>query len=174
MKRIAVIALLFVFLFNTMGYLVVYRYNRYVLRRDMVALIRSGSFHEKIFILKVLQPEKQPRFHWLKKNEFSWLGSLYDVVTMRKAGDTTFFYCLHDRKEEDLLTDYSLFLKRHNSTANQSHSVLSLLSSLITQALVQQPDFAAVSPGVNFQFAEFRQVFASVCQACTAPPPKTA
>jgi len=157
-----------------MGYFVVFRYNQYVIRQEMMARIRNGVLPHNYVLLKISNPGKEKQFRRINKTEFSWCGRMYDVVIERKSGDTTLFYCLHDKKEENLLADFSIYLKRHRSSSRNAHSALALLYNLITQALIQNPPVPPQGQGTAFHFPVSNLIVFPGYLAHVAPPPKTA
>jgi hypothetical protein len=173
LKKLAVIAVLLVFMVNTMGYLVILRYNQYLIQQEMLARIRCGAFHNKILILKILHPEQEKQFRRIEKTEFTYFGKMYDVAAEEKSGDTTVFYCLHDKKEEDLLADYSIYLRRNGDSTHKDNSILAMLYNLITQALIQQPTMAVQGQGIEFHFPISEQIIIPVYLVHFAPPPET-
>ena len=174
MKKLAVIVVLFLFLANTIGCFIVFRYNQYLVQQEMVARIRNGAFHEKIVTLKIIHPEQDIEFCRIKDSEFSYYGKMYDMVAQFKKGDTTFLYCLHDNKEEDLLADYSRYLRRNGDSSRRDNPVLTMLYSLFTQALIQNPSLAIQGAGTKFHFPISNQIILPVYLAHSAPPPKFA
>ena len=159
---------------NAMGYLIVFRYNQYLVRQEMIARITCGAFPDKIILLKLLHPGKEKQFIRIEKTEFTYFGKLYDVVAEVKKGDTTLFYCLHDKKEEDLLTDYTLYLRRNGDSSRKDNSILALLYNLVTQALIQNPSIPLQGQGIAFQFPVSKFVITPVYLVHAAPPPKPA
>jgi hypothetical protein len=157
-----------------MGYFVVFRYNQYVIRKEMMARIRNGTLPHNYVLLKICNPEKEKQFRRISKTEFSWYGSMYDVVIERKNGDTTLFYCLHDKKEENLLANFSIYLKRHRDSSRKANSALALLHNLITQALIQNPSVPPQGQGITFHFPVSDLIVFPGYLAHVAPPPKTA
>ena len=174
MKKLAVIAVLTLFLVNTMGYYAVFRYNQYLLQQEMIARIRGGQFHDKVITLRIFHPEKEKQFRRLNKSEFSYHGNLYDEVGERTCGDTTFFYCLHDKKEETLLANYMLYLKYSGGSSHKNKPVPAFLNSLITQALIQQPSQPFQRQGVTFHYPVSSRVLIPVYREISAPPPESA
>lgn len=176
MKKIVVIAVLFVFLLNTMGYYVVFKYNRYMVKKEMIYQIRMGLFHPNIVLLKILHPEKEQQFCRIEKNEFTYFGKLYDVVVERKSGDTTLFYCLHDKKEESLLANFTLCLRRNGRSGSspRDNPIHALLHNLITQALIQNPGLPLHGQGVTFIFPISKTPIFPVYLVHFAPPPEIA
>jgi hypothetical protein len=174
LKKLAAIVVLIIFMVNAMGYLIVFRYNQYLIRQEMVARIRCGAFPDKIVLLKFLHPEREKQFIRLEQTEFTYIGKLYDVVAEGKSGDTTLFYCLHDKKEEDLLADYTLYLRRNGDSSQKDNSILALLYNLVTQALIQNPSIPPQGQGIAFQFPFSKILITPVYLVHAAPPPKSA
>ena len=172
MKKLAAIVVLILFLVNTMGFFVVFRYNQYRIQQEMIARIRCGDFHDNIVILKIFHPERDPQFRSLKSTEFSYFGKFYDLVAQRKSGDTTFLYSLHDTREEDLVADFSTSLRRNGDSTRKDHSILAMLYNLITQALIQQTPQGGQGQGTAFIFPAAKQVIIPVYLVHFAPPPK--
>ena len=142
----------------------------------MISQIRRGVFHPGIIILKIIRPEQNSQFRRIEKSEFSWNGKLYDVVIERRSGDTTLFYCLHDKKEETLLADFSLYLNRTGRAGSSAkgNPIPALIHNLIIQALIQTPTLPVQSQGVTFYFPEFQTSISPVYLVHFAPPPEIA
>ncbi|MEI7660609.1 MAG: hypothetical protein WCK34_00345 [Bacteroidota bacterium] len=172
MKKLAVIAVLTLFLVNTIGCYIVFRYNQYLIQQEMIARIRCGIFHENIVTLKILNPERDPQFRRIKDSEFSYFGRMYDQVAERKTGDTSVFFCLQDTREDDLLADYSQHLRRTGNSSHQDNPMLTLLYTLFTQALIPQHSPVLQGDGITFHFPVSAQVIIPVYLAPFAPPPE--
>ena len=176
MKKVVVIAVLFVVLVNTMGYFFIFKCNQYHIKKGMLSEISIGIFQPDIVILKILHPEKERQFLRIENNEFTYCGRLYDIVVERKSGDTTLFYCLHDKKEETLVSDFSLYLRFNGRSGSSSkdNPIHALLYNLITQALIQNATLPLHGEGITWQFPEIQSTIIPVYLVHSAPPPKTA
>lgn len=158
-----------------MGYYVVFMYNQHLVKKEMITQIREGVFHPDIVLLKILHPEKERMFRRVEKNEFTYSGKLYDVVVERKSGDTTVFYCLHDKKEEKLLADFTFFLRRNARSGSSNGSpIQSLLHNLITQALILSTALPVPGEGITFNFPQIQSPIIPVYLVYFAPPPEIA
>ena len=174
MKKFVTLFVLLVFLVNAMGYFIVFRCNQYLIRQEMIGSIRNGSFHQKLVALKVAHPENDPRFRRTGQREFSYDGNLYDLVSERKTGDVTVFYCLRDIREEQLILGFTVYLRHTNNSPRTAHPLQALLYNLITQALVQSPGPALRGEGIAFKFPPTDLIIHPVYLAHSAPPPKAA
>ena len=157
-----------------MGYLVIFKCNRFLLQREMAMRIRRGDVHADMVILKIVNPAKDPAFKQAGKMEFFYFGRLYDIITERKNGDTTCFYCMHDGKEEALLAHFNLMMKTRRRTGHQQQSapVQALLQNLVNQALLQQGPNPDCRSGSAFRYPEMKVHFETVYLGLFTPPPE--
>jgi len=127
-----------VFLINTIGYYFVYRVNQSVIRYETRAMIHSG-FHKELFIIiSIRNPETNRNFKKLDRDEFSYYGKLYDVVSESVHGNIISYYCLNDRQEDRLLAGFER-IKTFASTPGSregSKQLLSFCPHFLLQALV--------------------------------------
>ncbi|MCX6268977.1 MAG: hypothetical protein NTW16_16755 [Bacteroidetes bacterium] len=174
MKKALIISVLLVFLFNIMGYYIVFSYSRYLVKKEMNTRIRAGGFHPDLILLKIVHPEKESQFRRREKNEFTFHGNLYDIVVERKSGDTTLFYCLHDKKEEALLANYSrcFRLKETSESSRKDNFILALLHNLISHALIQNTLLPVHNSGIAVVFPASLTPLIPVYLLHPAPPPK--
>lgn len=174
MKKIVSAAVLLVFLFNTMGYYVVFKCSQYLVKRDMSEQLRTGMFHPDLVLLKIIHPEKNKAFRQMGAREFSWRGRMFDVVVTRKSGDTTLFYCLHDKKEERLIAgyrDYQRVADSQGSSKKQS-PFRSLVQNLIIQALIQEQPSYTGRQATTFNFGRSQLSPVEGYLATPSPPPE--
>ncbi len=157
-----------------MGYYFVFKCGQYQARKEMTTQIRRGIFHPEIKLLKIFHPEKEQQFRRLEKTEVTYFGKLYDVVVERKNGDTTFFYCLHDKKEETLLAGFRLIYHRsgHSGPSN-GRPIAAMLYNLVIQALLHGTSQQFSGEATSFSFPVFLAPIFPVYLAHFAPPPET-
>lgn len=140
----------------------------------MMESINCGTTADQIVVLKITHPESRKQFRRINTKEFTYLGKMYDVIEEYTCGDTTIFYCLHDKKEEELLADYSLYLRSSTDSPLKHNSVLALLHNLFNHAIFQNPDISVQRQGIVNQFPALTMDLIPVYLAHTAPPPKSA
>ncbi len=104
LKKAVIYSILFIFLFNSMGYYFLFEMNRNIVRKEMQAAIREHS--SKLKILTISDVPGSRDFHRINANEFMYKGYMYDVLHEVKTGNKTVFICLHDTKESKLLADF--------------------------------------------------------------------
>lgn len=157
-----------------MGYYFVFSINQAMVKKEMISHIRTGLFHPDIVVLKIFHIEKERQFRRIEKTEFSFKGRLYDIVVERKYGDTTCFYCLHDKKEEMILADFILYARGNGrSNSHKNSTVLALLSNMVTQAIVQTFSLSPHNQATPCLFLDIQEHLSAGYLVNTAPPPKT-
>ena len=164
LKRIFAFALLILFLFNTIGYYFIFEIYKYRVKKEIQNAIHPGSV--SVTILKIVDIQQDPQFQRVEKKEFRYKGALYDVIKEVRSGRTTIFYCIHDKKEEDLLATMN--------TVNKNKFLLSLWQHLIKIAYLSD-NLAFKQPfPVEILFPTFSVPLTSVLIKTFSPPPESA
>ena len=96
-RKTAAYLLLALFLFNTTGYYVAFEMTRAMARREMKRELARNP--QALVVLKIKNPGGDRDFRRIHAKEFRYRGAMYDIVHESRSGDTTVFYCKHDRKE---------------------------------------------------------------------------
>ena len=174
LKKIIPVGLLLAFLINTMGFFVIFKYNQFLLQQEMFTLIRSGKFHREMVLLKIYHPEHSRGFIRHNSREFSWHGRMYDIVIEHHAGDTTLFYCLHDKKEEALINRFQTFYRKIHKDNTRQRNIPNhaLLQNIVKQALLQQGLFLGPENGTIYHYPSFTVSLISADLDRFAPPPE--
>jgi len=105
----------------------VFEINKFHVKREMQAFIRTRRVASQVVTFKIFRPENNPDFRRIEKREIIYKGLMYDVVREVKQGQNTIFSCIRDHKEEMLIAG---FKKSGNRKVT-----LALIHNLITQAL---------------------------------------
>jgi hypothetical protein len=98
-KAVSYIILVF-FLFNSVGYYLLFELDMYLVKKEMNRLARKATVD--MTILKITDIDHNPEFSRPGKREIEYKGMLYDVVREIRHGSGSVFVCLHDSKEEGL------------------------------------------------------------------------
>jgi hypothetical protein len=173
-KKLLTITVVALFLFNTMGYFFVFRINQSFIRSEVRQIIKSGIFKENYTLLKIANPPSNPDFRRTDKDEFVYRGRMYDIVSERTAGDTTYFYCINDKQEENLIAGFREIQKYSPGTGSseKSRHAHALLYHVITIALLNTPEVSVPKAPETFNFCEFTISFNSTSQTPVSPPPR--
>ncbi|HEX8516089.1 MAG TPA: hypothetical protein VF868_07805 [Bacteroidia bacterium] len=112
MKRVLTFFLLSIFLFNTMGYFVVFKIGRDHIKRALKQDIENGILHTSISTIVIPNTELND-LSWLEHDEFEYNHERYDVLRIAEDENSTTFYCIHDKKETHLFSKLSKHVKDH-------------------------------------------------------------
>ena len=140
-----------------MGYYFVFKVTQCIIRSDIRAMINSG-FHREMFILiKIDHPESNPNFKKLDHDEFSYCGRLYDIIEETVKGNTTWYNCINDQQEEQLISGYEKIQSFASGTGSpdKTNHIESLLHNLVTLALVTGPMNPTVPNSIDFTFCQY-------------------
>jgi hypothetical protein len=162
LKKALAYLLLFLFLFNSLGYYFIFEIYKYRVKKEMQDQTYKGS--TVLTILKIADAKDDPGFQRVEKKEIKYKGSLYDVIKEVQVGRTTIFYCIHDKKEEILLATMN--------SVNKSKFLLSLWQHLITIAIPPFDNSLTVTVPVNVLFPQISVPLPSVLIGTWSPPPE--
>lgn len=130
LAKILINVILFAFLFNLSGYIVIFNFYQYVVRNEIKQKIKLSVPENQLNIIKF---EKNQKIPWVKKGkEFIYNGNMYDVVRTENINNQTIFYCILDFKETELFANLDLQVKRNiGSNTEKNQKINFLLKQLI-------------------------------------------
>ncbi len=124
MKKILPLFLLCIFLFNTVGYYIVFKVAQVEARKEIKSKIEQGLSLDELTEIKI-DNQNLKNIQWIKKDkEFYHNNELFDIVKIHSNSTSTTFYCITDEKEHELFSN----LDEHITTfisgekKNDSHS----------------------------------------------------
>jgi hypothetical protein len=174
-KKIIAFGLLGLFLFNTGGYFFLFRINQSVIQEEVKSLIRSGLCEDSYILLKIQNPSADPDLKMTAKDEFLYKGHMYDIARQVTRGNTTWFYCVNDRKEESLLARYqhiSPMISGFGAHEKAKHSQAILHFISINLAILNSNDHPSVYPSGEVKHFVFSTHLISNFQTPSSPPPE--
>ena len=141
LKKALAISLLFLFLFNALGYYVIFELNKFLIKKEM----RSMAFGKPsaMTVLIVPDAENNGDLRRIDKHEILYKNRMYDIIREVKKGRCVTFYCIRDTREENLLAGF-----KKNST---NRFTLALMKNLVTAAIPPSPE--------ETDFADFTGVY---------------
>ena len=116
MKRTASVILLFIFLFNTIGYYSLFLILNSENKAEIAQMMQSGQHLETVRIHK---SELKNVVFTEGEEEFSYKGEMYDVKEISAEGDYVIFYCISDHTEKQLLAGLQTH-EKNNTDPNSS------------------------------------------------------
>jgi len=163
-RKIVIISLLTVFLFNSCGYYLVFEWNRYLCRREIEESLRHPG--GKMMVLVVPDDILPGEYCRLEQGEIYYKGSLYDVVSEKRTDQSTIFCCYHDKKDSLLHSGWKEAAGKLSGQTLEDPPVL-FYSSLLYADL--EPLRPLVSKAFHFSSGHYSTII-----DCLSPPPKRA
>ena len=73
----------------------------------------------------MVSQHNKPDIRWIKQGkEFSYHGEMFDVVKTIDKNQKSFIYCINDKKESRLITNYNKNHNRHKTTGKNVNKIL--------------------------------------------------
>ncbi len=139
MKKLFSIFLIFSFVFNVCGHLLLYEAFKYSLKNNAKEKINSGTHSSKyvLFVFANAEMKKEiPDLIFLSGKEFSYKGEMFDVVSRVNKNDSTYFYCLPDKDEDRLNLAFNTSTKENNSVPDKKSTQEKLTKNIISESLL--------------------------------------
>jgi hypothetical protein len=121
MKKAGSIFLLFIFLFNTMGYFIAFKINQEAIRRGMRKDIENGIINSSVSKI-VIENSELASVNWIENDEFEYNNERYDLIKKSENSSNIIFYCINDSKESSLFSGMYEHVKNHISGTKSDKS----------------------------------------------------
>jgi hypothetical protein len=155
-RRITLIGLACIFLYNLLGYYPVFELRQYNVRSEIRSRIKQVVSDQQLEKL-VFTPGAYSRLKWVEhKSEFTFAGELYDVVRTEIAEGKVVIFCINDNKEQALISAYDRHVLDHikDNPAQQKNKQKTPLkvikdlyfNSLSSQGVYSSDILAAIFP----------------------------
>lgn len=174
MKKIAVVSLLAIFLFNSVGYYIVFKVAQLEARKEIKTKIKLGLPEKELTAIEFKKSELK-NIHWVKENkEFYHQNKLYDVVKKDEKNSSVVFYCIDDKQEHTLfasLDDHvNTFISLNSSKKNSTSKKLNDHVLKIYFSHNHDFHFSNNSTSVNYSFST--KNYQSEFPEINSPPPE--
>ncbi|MBI2282122.1 MAG: hypothetical protein HYU71_00270 [Bacteroidetes bacterium] len=135
MKRVAAILVLFCMVIYLGGYQLVamgYRWEQKAAMKTWLRTNRQSPYHTVFSFATSNGQISDPELHWEETGkEFSYKGSLYDIISVELQGSRATVYCVNDHAEKQLLTVISgMHERQQKSSAGAKTGFQKLLLSV--------------------------------------------
>jgi hypothetical protein len=170
LKIFTVILLAGLFLFNAIGYQLVFAFLIFQQEVEMHSLIaESGS--ESLELI-VIDSSDHPELLIVSEKEFFYKGCLYDVKFKEYKGNKMVFHCKKDEKELNLLNHFSKMSDENTASKKQRPEDNSPFKTLTTGPVccltLSQMDF------LHSKYEHYeRGIYYQVWRDVPTPPPKS-
>ena len=178
LKKIFSIALLAVFLFQLIGYYLIYMGLQYQAKSEMLSRLDSRRYsQEETITLEI--PFALP--YWVDSKdyervngEFQYQGEFYKLVEQKLEKDTLYIVCIRDVKEQKLFHAMSDYVKLSNDVSTSAQRTLKLLSSLMKDFVSTVQTEISMSQGWSreYLFPEPDFALLTLTSPVISPPPE--
>jgi len=167
---------LLLFLYQCIGYVPVYKFWEYKVKKEVKRIIRAGMANEELeLVVMPLSWIETPPEHieWEHSKEFVKDGVYYDIVRQEHKGDDVYLYCYRDTKE----TALSIGLDKHTNSyllANEQKKETNRdIHQFFTKLYFSgSSEITAPLPLMDTQFEPFQFVDMLIYGELLSPPPQ--
>ncbi len=157
------------------GFVGYFEFSHFKLKKEIKSLLKKGVPKEELVVFSFSKSEIN-QLTWLKKNEFEYQDSLYDVVRSTRIQDGKFrFECISDSQEKVLFAQLGQTIS--NNMGDDHHQTpISNWFKLIKLPLLSNSTLTEVSCEVKTiekaQLSEYLKFFRSIYSEIDSPPPQ--
>ncbi|MDC8001151.1 hypothetical protein POV26_08885 [Aequorivita todarodis] len=172
MKNATVFFLLFVFTFNLGGSFIILKIQQHQIRREIIHQIKQGISEKELTSITV-SSENENELLWKDREEFSYRGTMYDVVRMEILNENTkVYHCISDDQETNLIAKYNKELQKKQKNKNNRTNATKTVKFLQKISPFPQKEDLAFSNKVIRPNYVYHENYASLSLEISSPPPK--
>ncbi len=141
MKRLLAVILLLLYLYNFVGYLILFAVIQSKVHREVTLAFKKKLLDSELVRLSFATAKLHNGpcgIVWMKEKEFRFKGMMYDVFRSFQDGDTTHFLCINDAQEERLFVNLEGHVRRHVSE-DKRFGKLEMLKNSLNDSFTTSP-----------------------------------
>lgn len=171
MKSTVSFFLLIIFLFNTMGYIVVFKISQNQIRKEVKREIKM-KLNESELQTIVFNKSELKTINWVETDkEFIHHNELFDIVRTSETETTITYYCINDKQEEQLFANLdehiNKHLTNHKSSKKNSLKLIDNNYKILHSSSLTLTNFYTI---INHQTAYNTMLVSSYSDLSTPPP----
>lgn len=173
MKRIAVIMVLAVLCFNSIGYFMVHQYEKKRIKKEIKTRLKLMMPAEEL-VTFLFDEHNAKDFYWIHSKEFIYNGAMYDIVRVEVLSATAKkLYCISDHQETILFKNLRQ-LVNNSMHSNPAHDrVVNLLTMIMNGLyLTEVSVYSAPVNVTECKWYETREDYQSPFIQHVSPPPR--
>lgn len=174
MKKTTAIVLLLIFTINLFGSVLLFFIQKSEIQNEFRQYLKHSVSAKNLTLIKIPKNNTlNHSIHFTKKDEFRYKGSMYDIVKKKINGDTIYYYCYNDKKEETLHKNFVNNFKRSEEGSNSSRRNFLKLAKLLTICFLDSKDKFenVIKEKITTNFIENHHI--SFIPDTSSPPPKS-
>jgi hypothetical protein len=174
MKRFFVCVFVVLYVYNIIGYLVIFYAIQHRVRSDMWQLTKESLSESGLTRLAFLAREVESGdagITWIEEHEFRFGGRMYDIVRSWSHGDSAYYLCINDVQEEELFSQLDKHVSRNTGDTGLPGK-LDSFKDAFKESLrsYTQPLLMLLQSGLLF--LPLDKLYSSVILDVSFPPPK--
>lgn len=174
MKKVAVFALLAIFLFNYVGYYVVFKTTQAIVKKEIKTKIKLGIPENELTAIEFKTSDLQ-NIYWVKENkEFYYNNKLFDIVKKEETSTGIKLYCIDDKQEHQLFAALDDHINQFISTNSQKSNAPSkkLNDHVVKIYFSTHYSYTHAIPFQRLTFPSISSTFSSLFPEIKSPPPR--
>lgn len=172
-KRTIAIVFLILYAYNIAGYLAVFKAMQYHVRKEIKRQIKEAVPQKDLVLITIAEGD-EGALHWIKDNEFRYMGNLFDVVRHRTENDTTYYYCVNDPQEELLFENLDAHIRTQMNADRTAQKAADVFKSITKDYFPPCLTFSLYPPAGIVLIATPDLFFDSFTSDVLTPPPRIA
>ncbi len=174
MRKVTIVLLLSVFLFNTAGYIVTFKILQYQVKKEIKTKIKQHLNASQLTTITIGKKQLKSIIWAEKDREFYYCDELYDIIRVIEDSSTVTYYCINDKKEEALFENLDAHIDRYVRTSdsfkNRTEKKLSnqIVKLYFTDSVFFVPDFNYSSVIFYYIHLVYTPAFIKI----NSPPPE--
>lgn len=166
MRKLISILILIILIFNIGGYYFCFKILQYKIRCEIKNKILKNVKDQELCLI-IINKDNKSDITWYENNkEFKYQGQMYDVVRIKNYNNEKCYYCINDKKEKQLLTNY---YKNINLKKNIERKIKNIFN---VKYVLRQCTLKNKSIIINRSFSEIVFIYKSNILDIFPPPPK--
>jgi hypothetical protein len=152
-------------------------YVKHQIQSNFRGLLKENKINtnqvEKIFIDKQTLENKSSYFHRTDKDEFEYLGKMYDIISKDVQKEGTIFYCISDSKEDLLLHNFQNIQNENDSPVKTKlFNLIKTCLKLMLQQFIEVNHLKFITDN-NHDFGMYKRFYyLNIAPDITTPPPE--
>lgn len=112
-------------MYQTLGYFVVFKILQINIRHEVKEKIEN-SLGEDQFEIITIKTGEENQIEWTREGrEFLFNNKMYDVVKKKEKDNAIKYFCLNDKKEEELFANLDNFVRKNPQNDKNIKNILS-------------------------------------------------
>lgn len=177
LKKVLPVILVILLLFNSGGFYIIFKSLQYRVKKEIKEQIKCSLPDTELTLIRINKKETRSASSLLKwyeeGKEFAYRGKMYDVVKQEIKGDTVYYYCINDIKEEQLFAGLNGILDKTMHGDGMKERVLKTIFQLSQNFYVLlKPPFSDERNGCGIVYYPYIEEYIYIIHDVPVPPPK--